>query len=184
MKKILMIAMALAAVTVSAADKKGNAKMEKATFAAGCFWGVESIYQQIPGVIDTKVGYTGGKTDHPTYKDVCDKDTGHAEAIEITFDPDKVSYEELLDIFWRMHNPTTPNRQGPDVGSQYRSAVFYHSEAQKKAAEKEMKKAQKDWKYKIVTQLVPAATFYDAEDYHQKYFEKKGIKKNCHFLRE
>ena len=158
--------------------------MEKAVFAAGCFWGVESIYQQIDGVIDTTVGYVGGRTDNPTYKEICYKDTGHAEAVEIVYDPTKVSYETLLDIFWRAHDPTTLNRQGPDVGSQYRSAVFYSTPEQKAAAEKVKASAQKKWKKPIVTEITPIIIFYPAEDYHQDYFAKKGIKKSCHFLRD
>ena len=151
-------------------------KTEKATFAAGCFWGVESAFRQVPGVIDTQVGYTGGKTANPTYKEVCTDTTGHAEAIEITFDPAKVSYEKLLDLFWRMHDPTLVNRQGPDVGTQYRSAVFYHSPEQKTAAEASKAALDKSGKYKapVATQILPAGPFYRAEEYHQRYFEKNG----------
>ena len=151
-------------------------KTEKATFAAGCFWGVESAFRQVPGVIDTQVGYTGGKTANPTYKEVCTDTTGHAEAIEITFDPAKVSYEKLLDLFWRMHDPTLVNRQGPDVGTQYRSAVFYHSPEQKTAAEASKAALDKSGKHKapVATQILPAGPFYRAEEYHQRYFEKNG----------
>jgi peptide-methionine (S)-S-oxide reductase len=170
-------------LSASGANKKEK-KMEKAIFAAGCFWGVESIFQQIDGVIDTTVGYTGGTTKNPTYQAVCKKNTGHAEAIEIVFDPAKVSYETLLDIFWRAHDPTTLNRQGPDVGTQYRSAIFYATPAQKTAAEKGKAKAQKKWKKPIVTQIIATSTFYPAEAYHQNYFAKKGIKKSCHFLQK
>lgn len=179
-----MVLCVLAVALSGAIAEKQEAKMEKAVFAAGCFWGVESIYQQIDGVIDTTVGYVGGKTEDPTYKEVCYKDTGHAEAVEIVYDPSKVSYETLLDIFWRAHDPTTLNRQGPDVGSQYRSAIFYYSPEQKVAAEKVKAEAQKKWKKTIVTEISPVATFYPAEDYHQDYFSKKGIKKSCHFLRD
>jgi len=179
-----MVLCALVMATSGAFAEKKEAGMEKAVFAAGCFWGVESIYQQIDGVIDTTVGYVGGKTQNPTYKEVCYKDTGHAEAVEIVYDPSRVSYEKLLDIFWRAHDPTTLNRQGPDVGSQYRSAVFYSSSEQKTAAEKLKAEAQKKWEKPIVTEISPAATFYPAEDYHQDYFAKKGIKKSCHFLRD
>ena len=159
--------------------------MEKAVFAAGCFWGVESIFQQVDGVVDTSVGYTGGKTGSPTYKEVCRKDTGHAEAIEIVYDPAKVSYEELLDYFWRLHDPTTVNRQGPDVGSQYRSAVFYYTPGQKAAAEKGKVEAQKKWKKPIVTEITAGGTFYPAEEYHQSYFKKRGgHHAGCHYLRD
>lgn len=183
MKKLIAVSILVGMAAGSVAEKK-EGRMEKAVFAAGCFWGVESIFQQIDGVVDTTVGYVGGKTENPTYKQVCYKDTGHAEAVEIVFDPAKVSYETLLDIFWRAHDPTTLNRQGPDVGSQYRSAVFYFSAEQKAAAEKAKAAAQKKWGKPIVTEIVPAAVFYAAEDYHQDYFSKKGIKKSCHFLRD
>ena len=158
--------------------------MEKALFAAGCFWGGESIFQQIDGVIQTTAGYTGGQTDDPTYPSVCSSDTGHAEAIEIVYDPDEISYEDLLKIFWRLHDPTTLNRQGPDVGTQYRSAIFYTSPEQKMAAEKMKALTQKKWDKPIVTQILAATFFYPAEAYHQNYFLKKGIKKSCHFLRD
>jgi methionine-S-sulfoxide reductase len=151
-------------------------KFEKATFAAGCFWGVEDAFMDIPGVLSTKVGYTGGHTKNPTYKQVCYKDTGHAEAVEITFDPSRVSYRQLVDYFFKMHDPTQLNRQGPDVGDQYRSAIFFHSPEQKLIAEEVMKEAQakrRDGK-KIVTQIVEAKEFWDAEEYHQKYFKKMG----------
>ncbi len=151
-------------------------KTEKAVFAAGCFWGVESAFRQVAGVIDTQVGYTGGKTADPTYKEVCIDTTGHAEAIEITFDPSKVSYAKLLDLFWRMHDPTQVNRQGPDTGTQYRSAIFYYSPEQKAAAESSKAALEKSGKYKkpIATQILPAGPFYRAEEYHQRYFEKNG----------
>ena len=156
-------------------------KIEKATFAAGCFWGVEEAFMEIPGVISTTVGYTGGHTKNPTYKDVCYKDTGHAEAVEITFDSEKVSYRQLVDYFFKMHDPTQLNRQGPDYGDQYRSAIFYHNAEQKKIAEEVMKEAQakrKDGKL-IVTQIVEAKEFWPAEEYHQKYFKKMGGR-SCH----
>ncbi len=183
MKNRLIAFLAVGVLTVAAAEKK-EPKMEKAVFAAGCFWGVESIFQQIDGVVDTTVGYVGGTTKNPTYREVCRNGTGHAEAVEVVYDPAKVSYETLLDIFWRAHDPTTVDRQGPDVGSQYRSAIFYFTPAQKAAAEKVKAEAQKKWKKPIVTQIVPASTFYPAEAYHQDYFAKKGIKKSCHFLRD
>ena len=155
--------------------------MEKATFAAGCFWGVESAFRSAKGVTDAQVGYTGGTTKNPTYRDVCGGDTGHAEAVEVTFDPAKISYEQLLKLFWDMHNPTTPNRQGPDVGSQYRSAVFFHTPDQKATALAVKEQLEKAGKYKapIVTQIAPAATFYRAEEYHQRYNEKNGLS-SCH----
>jgi len=146
--------------------------MEKATFAAGCFWGVEAAFQKIDGVKDTKVGYIGGHTKNPTYKEVCTNTTGHAEATQITYDPNKVTYEELLGVFWDIHNPTQLNRQGLDVGTQYRSAIFYHNEEQKQIAEESRDNQQKKYDKKITTEINPATEFYSAEDYHQKYFEK------------
>jgi peptide methionine sulfoxide reductase msrA/msrB len=152
-------------------------KAETATFAAGCFWGVEYKLGQIPGVLSTAVGYTAGKTANPTYEDVCTDRTGHAEAVELSFDPAKVSYEELVRRFFGIHDPTQVNRQGPDRGTQYRSAIFYHDEKQKQIAEKVMAELRVSRRYKrpLATELVPAGTFYRAEDYHQKYFEKHGI---------
>jgi peptide-methionine (S)-S-oxide reductase len=154
---------------------------EKATFAAGCFWGVEDTFRQLPGVTSTRVGYTGGKTDNPTYKEVCTDRTGHAEAVEIEFDPAKVKYEDLLNIFWENHDPTQLNRQGPDWGTQYRSAIFFHSPEQKAAAEASKAALETVHRYSkpIVTQIVPAVTFYPAEDYHQQYLEKRGLA-TCH----
>jgi peptide-methionine (S)-S-oxide reductase len=151
--------------------------MEKATFAAGCFWGVEAAFRQVEGVKSTRVGYTGGSWPNPTYKQVCTDRTGHAEAVEVTFDPERVAYEQLLDVFWANHDPTTRNRQGPDVGSQYRSAVFWHDERQKTAAtaSKEALERSRTYKRPIVTEIVPAAEFYEAEDYHQQYLEKRGL---------
>lgn len=156
--------------------EEGAVKTEKATFAAGCFWGVESAFRQISGVVDTQVGYTGGQTASPTYKEVCTDTTGHAEAIEITFDPSRVSYRKLVELFFKMHDPTQMNRQGPDVGTQYRSAIFYHSPEQKAAAETSKAALDKSGKYKkpVATQILPAAPFYRAEEYHQRYFEKNG----------
>nr|MBN2276580.1 peptide-methionine (S)-S-oxide reductase MsrA [candidate division Zixibacteria bacterium] len=158
-----------------------NKNMEKATFAAGCFWGVEANFRQIKGVISTSVGYTGGHTENPDYKDVCTGQTGHAEAVEVIFDPARVSYEQLLDVFWENHDPTTPNRQGPDIGTQYRSVIFCHNPPQKEAAEKSLKKLEQEGLYKrpIVTQIVPAGVFFKAEDYHQQYLEKRGLS-SCH----
>ncbi len=153
--------------------------MEKATFAAGCFWGVEASFRQLPGVSDAIVGYTGGNTESPTYRDVCSDRTGHAEALEVSFDPQKISYDALLDHFWKMHDPTTLNRQGPDFGTQYRSAIFFHSPEQEKAARASKERWQAQFKRPIVTQIVPATTFYKAEDYHQRYLEKRGANA-CH----
>jgi peptide-methionine (S)-S-oxide reductase len=155
--------------------------MAKATFAAGCFWGVEDAFRHVPGVISTTVGYTGGRTKNPTYEEVCSHTTGHAEAVEVEFDPAKVSYLQLLSVFWQSHDPTTLNRQGPDVGTQYRSAIFYHDaqqEADARASKETLEKA-KVFKRPIVTEISPASEFYRAEDYHQQYFEKRGMK-SCH----
>ncbi|MFY9802854.1 MAG: peptide-methionine (S)-S-oxide reductase MsrA [Candidatus Acidiferrales bacterium] len=155
--------------------------MAIATFAAGCFWGVEDAFRQVDGVTKTTVGYTGGTTKGPSYKDVCTGRTGHAEAVEVEFDPAKVSYLQLLAVFWKSHDPTTPNRQGPDVGTQYRSAIFYHDaeqEAEARASKAELEK-QHVFKRPIVTEITPASEFYRAEDYHQQYFEKQGIR-SCH----
>ena len=151
-------------------------KTEKATFAAGCFWGVESVFRQVPGVTDTQVGYTGGRTINPSYKEVCTAATGQAEAIAITFDPSKVSYKELVELFFKMHDPTQVNRQGPDVGTQYRSAIFYYSPEQKAVAEAARDALNGSGKYKkpLATQILPAGPFYRAEEYHQRYFEKNG----------
>src|SRR4029077_13985467 len=149
----------------------------KATFAAGCFWGVEATFRQLPGVTATRVGYTGGNFDKPTYKDVCSDRTGHAEAVEIEYDPAKLSYNKLLEVFWENHDPTQLNRQGPDWGSQYRSAVFFHSleqEAEAKASKEQLETSGR-FKKPIVTQIVPADTFFPAEDYHQQYLEKRGL---------
>jgi peptide-methionine (S)-S-oxide reductase len=150
--------------------------LEKGTFGAGCFWGVEAAFRQIPGVVATRVGYTGGHVPNATYEQVCSHTTGHAEAVEVTFDPERVSYDELLNVFWTKHNPTTKDRQGLDIGSQYRSAIFFHSPEQQAAAErtKEEQQAKLHWPRKIVTEIVPASEFYEAEDYHQQYLEKRG----------
>lgn len=151
--------------------------MQKATFGAGCFWGVEAEYRQIQGVRATAVGYEGGKLENPSYKDVCSNRTGHAEVVEVEFDPERVSYETLLNVFWENHDPTTLNRQGPDVGTQYRSVIFFHSPEQQAAAEASKAKLEQAHRFKrpIVTQIVPAETFYKAEDYHQQYLEKRGL---------
>lgn len=149
----------------------------KATFAAGCFWHVQAEFDKIPGVKKTTCGYAGGDTENPTYKEVCTDRTGHAESVLVEFDPKKTSYEKLLAAFFDMHDPTTMNRQGPDIGTQYRSAIFYHDEAQKKAAEKAVMELEKSGRFKkpVVTQVLKAGKFWDAEEYHQKYYEKNGL---------
>ncbi len=149
-------------------------KLEKATFAAGCFWGVEETFRTTEGVVSTMVGYTGGSTSNPTYEQVCSNATGHAEAVQVEFNPKLVSYVDLLHVFWSLHDPTTMNGQGLDIGSQYRSAIFYHGAEQKKAAEKSLKEEQKNYTNKIVTEIVPAGKFWKAEEYHQKYLMKTG----------
>lgn len=153
--------------------------MEKATFGAGCFWGVEAAFRQVEGVVDAQVGYAGGTFPNPTYRDVCTDKTGHAEVVEVAFEPARVSYEKLLDAFWQMHDPTTVNRQGPDVGTQYRSVIFFHTPEQEAAARASEQKQQAGFKKPIVTQILPAPTFYRAEEYHQRYFEKNGLA-SCH----
>ena len=154
------------------------AKTQLATFAAGCFWGVEETFRHVKGVVNTAVGYMGGNMRNPTYENVCSDETGHAEAVQVEYDPSKVSYEKLLDVFWENHDPTQMNRQGPDVGTQYRSAVFYHNSEQKKAAIESKQKLEKSGKYKkaIATEIIPAKEFYRAEEYHQRYLEKRGAK--------
>ena len=149
---------------------------EKATFGAGCFWGVEAEFRQVKGVILTSVGYTGGSMKDPTYRDVCSGNTGHAEVVQVEFDPAKVSYEDLLKVFWENHDPTTLNRQGPDVGAQYRSAIFFHNPAQRASAIASKENLDKSGVFKkpIVTEISPASEFYRAEDYHQQYLEKRG----------
>ena len=162
------------------------ARTETATLAGGCFWGKEDILRKLDGVVSTTVGYTGGNVPNPKYPQVKTGTTGHAEAIEIVFDPAKISYEQLLHTFFRMHDPTTANRQGNDIGSQYRSAIFFHSPAQKEAAERikaEVDRSGK-WKRPIVTEIVPAQAFYPAEEYHQDYLEKNPGGYTCHFLRD
>ena len=152
--------------------------MEKATFGAGCFWGVEAIFRQVKGVISTTVGYAGGSTENPTYEEVCADLTGHAEVVEIEYDPAQVSYQDLLEVFWQNHNPTTYNRQGPDIGAQYRSVIFYHNEFQKEEAQTYKAVLQQTEKYQnqpIVTTILPATIFYKAEEYHQQYLEKRGM---------
>ena len=206
MKYVIKILLALAAITVIAifaqlrasqigskpmsAEKKQNKsthkktepidpnKCQKATFAAGCFWHVQYEFDKTPGVASTTVGYTGGEIQKPTYKQVCSGKTGHAEAVEMLYDPNKLSYEKLLEIFFENHNPTTKNRQGFDIGTQYRSAIFYHNPDQQKAALAKIDELSKSGKFKkpIVTEIKPAKSFYKAEEYHQKYYEKGGLK--------
>ena len=148
---------------------------EKATFGAGCFWGVEATFRSVPGVTDAAVGYAGGKTENPTYEDVCSHVTGHAEVVQVKFDPAVVSYDHLLDVFWANHNPTTLNRQGPDVGDQYRSAIYFHSPEQEAAAKASREAAQERFSKPIVTEITEAPEFWPAEDYHQRYLEKRGM---------
>ena len=152
-----------------------DTKTELAHSSAGCFWGVEGDFRQIPGVIRTTVGYTGGRTDNPTYEQVCSHTTGHAEAVLVEFDPEQVSYDELLDAFWKLHDPTQLNRQGFDVGDQYRSAIFFHSPEQEAKAKASKEAAQAQFKRPIVTEITPAAEFWPAEDYHQQYLQKRGL---------
>lgn len=156
--------------------------MEIATFGAGCFWGIEAAFRQVPGVTDAVVGYSGGHTANPTYKDVCTDGTGHAEVVQVTFDPAQLSYEKLLEVFWKMHDPTQLNRQGPDFGTQYRSAIFFHSPEQEAVARKSKEQAQASGRFRrpIVTEISPASAFYRAEEYHQRYLEKRGAA-SCHF---
>ena len=154
---------------------------EMVTFGAGCFWGIEAAFRRVPGVIDTAVGYSGGHMPNPTYEDVCTDETGHAEAVQVTFDPAKVSYEQLLDVFWGIHDPTQVNRQGPDFGAQYRTAIFFHSPEQEAAAKKSKAALEASGKFRrpIATEITPAAPFYRAEEYHQRYLEKRGLS-HCH----
>ncbi len=154
---------------------------ERATFAAGCFWGVEAAFRQVKGVLSTRVGYTGGYTRNPTYEEVCSGRTGHAEAVEVTFDPSIVSFGELLDLFWSIHDPTQKNRQGPDIGTNYRSVIFYHNEEQRKETEDSKKRLELGKKFgdrPIATEIAPAETFWPAEEYHQQYYERQG-RRSC-----
>lgn len=156
--------------------------LKKATFGAGCFWGVEAAFREVEGVVSTAVGYAGGNLENPTYQDVCSGRTGHSEVVEVIFDTNKVSYNQLLEFFWKIHNPTTLNRQGPDIGVQYRSVIFYHDEKQKLQAEDSKKRMQESGTYPrdIVTAIEPTKTFWKAEEYHQQYFEKTG-QRGCRF---
>lgn len=163
-------------------ERPKQQKLEEATFAAGCFWGVEAVFRQVKGVVNTTVGFMGGTLKNPTYEDVCTDKTGHAEVVQLEYGPGTLSYEELLNIFWSIHDPTTPNMQGPDIGSQYRSVIFYHTPEQEKAAQLSKKKLEESGKFKrpIVTEIVPAKGFYKADEYHQRYYEKHGLKPTCH----
>ena len=156
--------------------------VKKATFGAGCFWGVEAAFRQVGGLTATAVGYAGGTTENPTYRDVCSHRTGHAEVVEVTYDPSKVSYDQLLDVFWANHDPTSLNRQGPDIGDQYRSVIFFHDEEQRAAALASKEALDRSGRYRrpIVTEIRPAPTFYRAEEYHQQYLEKMG-RSSCRF---
>ncbi|RJQ14362.1 peptide-methionine (S)-S-oxide reductase [Candidatus Parcubacteria bacterium] len=157
--------------------KDKNLKTEKATFGAGCFWGVEDAFHQLKGVVDTKVGYMGGTLENPSYEEVCTNTTGHAEVVQVEYDPKSISYDQLLETFWKIHDPTQFNRQGADVGTQYRSVIFYHTQEQKNLAEASKSKLEesKTYRKQIATAIEPAKTFYKAEEYHQRYFEKQGI---------
>lgn len=159
-------------------------KLRKATFGAGCFWGVEDAFRRIDGVVSTRVGYMGGHMEDPTYEDVCTGLTGHAEVVEVTFDPDIVSYSDLLDVFWSIHDPTSLNRQGPDVGEQYRSVIFYHDEEQRRLALRSRDELERSGRFsrEIVTAIEPAGTFYEAEEYHQQYLEKNP-RRRCYIRR-
>ncbi|MBV8544806.1 MAG: peptide-methionine (S)-S-oxide reductase MsrA [Acidobacteria bacterium] len=156
---------------------------ETATLAGGCFWGVEELVRKLPGVVDTTVGYAGGTLDKPRYEDVKSGRTGHAESLQIVFDPSKISYDDILDFFFRLHDPTTANRQGNDIGTQYRSAIFYHDESQRDAAQRAITRAQPKWPRPIVTEIVPFTNFYEAEDYHQDYLQRYPNGYTCHYLR-
>lgn len=157
-------------------------KFKKATFGAGCFWGVEDAFRKLEGIVETQVGYAGGDFDHPSYQDVCSGVTGHAEVVEVTYDPEIISYTDLLDIFWNIHDPTTLNRQGPDIGTQYRSVIFYHNPDQEKLAMDCKKRLENSGRHtrEIVTEIQPVSTFWRAEEYHQQYIEKTG-QRSCHF---
>ncbi|MEP6476792.1 MAG: peptide-methionine (S)-S-oxide reductase MsrA [Actinomycetota bacterium] len=155
---------------------------EQATFAAGCFWGVEYVFLRVPGVTEVISGYTGGTTEHPTYRQVCAHTTGHAEAVLVTFDPEVVTYEQLLEVFWAMHDPTQVNRQGPDTGDQYRSGIYTHSEQQQRIGLASRDRAQEARSRPIATEIEPATTFYPAEDYHQRYYDKTGHEPYCHVV--
>jgi methionine-S-sulfoxide reductase len=155
---------------------------ETVTFGAGCFWGVEYVFERVPGVLSTEVGYEGGVTEHPTYRDVCSHTTGHAEVARVTFDPTVVSFQQLLEVFWAMHDPTQVNRQGPDVGDQYRSAIFVEDDEQRRTAEASRERAQARFPRPIATEISDATTFWPAEGYHQRYYDKNGHEPYCHVI--
>jgi peptide-methionine (S)-S-oxide reductase len=154
---------------------------EIATFGAGCFWGIEAAFRRVPGVLDAAVGYSGGRTENPSYQDVCTDTTGHAEVVQVTFDPEKLSYDQLLDVFWTIHDPTQVNRQGPDYGKQYRTVIFFHSPEQEAAAKKSKQALEASGKLRrpVATEITPAGPFWRAEEYHQRYLEKRGAA-SCH----
>src|SRR5438093_4489331 len=163
-------------------SRGGDMTYEKATLGAGCFWGVEYGFRRVPGVVDVQVGYSGGMTKNPTYQEVCSHTTGHGEVTQVAFDPERVSFDQLLEVFWAMHDPTQVDRQGPDVGDQYRSAIFTHTLEQQAAAEASRQRAQEKFKKPIATEIRPITTFYPAEDYHQAYYEKNGHQPYCHVV--
>lgn len=181
-KRYCINAVALKFKKIQDSNPGGRQTLEKATFGAGCFWGVEAAFGPLKGVVHTAVGFMGGTFKNPTYEDVCTDKTGHAEVVQLEYDPAVVSYEDLLNVFWDIHDPTTPDRQGPDVGSQYRSVIFYHTPEQEKAAQLSRGKLEASGRFKrpVVTQIVPAGKFYRAEEYHQRYYEKHGLKSGCH----
>jgi peptide-methionine (S)-S-oxide reductase len=167
--------------SLTAVNRSQEDTVEKAMFGAGCFWGIEAAFRDVPGVLEVTSGYSGGERPAPSYENVCSGDTGHAEVVEIDFDPDRVSYGALLEKFWELHDPTTPNRQGPDVGTQYRSAIFFHSPEQEAAAIASRDEAQTRSSRPIVTEITPAADFWRAEEYHQRYFERQGGRRSLLF---
>jgi len=181
MKAVTILSTVLLCILAGGAMQAAGAEaamQEKATFGAGCFWGVEETFRTLEGVIDTRVGYTGGRTENPTYRDVCSHTTGHAEVVEVTYDPSVIPYEKLLDVFWESHDPTQVNRQGPDIGDQYRSVIFYHTDEQRRIAEASKDAMDKSGRYKrpVATEITEAGPFWEAEEYHQKYLFKRGAK--------
>ena len=180
---LVLVACAPDKPTTSMPPVPDPSTLRKATFGAGCFWGVEHVYQQLPGVVDAVSGYAGGKSDNPTYRQICTGETGHAEVVEVTYDPARITYARLAEVFFKMHDPTTLNRQGPDVGTQYRSVIFYHDDAQRTEAERAKVAAQPRFARPIVTTIEPAPAFWRAEEYHQDYVERTGHP-SCHILRE